>query len=62
MKVFYDREGYDWLEGDIAKYGVGFIWKRKLQHFKDIFKFKSEKPVMRQRQTSQRNDSITIKP
>lgn len=42
LKVFYEREAYDWLEGQQGEFGVGFMWRRKLQHFKDIFKFKSQ--------------------
>lgn len=40
LQIFYNRDSYDWLEGDIGKYGVGFIWRRKLSHFKDLFRFK----------------------
>ena len=43
IKLFYDRDSYDWLEGEIGEYGVGFLWRRKLQHFKDIFRFKADK-------------------
>ena len=39
VKLFYDNNAYDWLEGNTSEYGVGFIWRRSLQHFKDIFKF-----------------------
>ena len=47
VKLFYDRDSYDWLEGEIGEYGAGFLWKRKLQHFTDIFSFKSDRmPTM----------------
>lgn len=39
LNLFYNRDSYDWLEGNIGEYGGGFIWRRKLQHFKDIFRF-----------------------
>ena len=42
VKLFYDNNVYDWLEGNTSEYGVGFIWRRTLQHFKDIFKFNSK--------------------
>lgn len=42
LKLFYDRDSYDWLEGEIGEYGGGFLWRRKLQHFKDIFRFKAD--------------------
>ena len=53
LKLFYDRDSYDWLEGEIGEYGGGFLWRRKLQHFKDIFRFKTDSqlpltPVRRQ--------------
>jgi hypothetical protein len=33
---------YDWLDGYTQKYGGGFIWRRTLQNFKDIFRFKDD--------------------
>ncbi len=41
LKVFYDNNAYDWLEGPTRDYGVGFTWRRTLQHFKDVFKFRN---------------------
>lgn len=41
VTLFYDNNAYDWLEGNTQEYGVGFIWRRSLQHFKDIFRFKN---------------------
>lgn len=43
VKLFYNRNSYDWLEGNVGEYGGGFIWRRKLQHFRDILRFKSDK-------------------
>lgn len=51
LKFYYEREAYDWLEGNQGEFGVGFIWRRKLQHFKDIFRFKSSKEPTPQRDT-----------
>lgn len=46
LRLFYDNNKYDWLEGPLGQYGVGFMWKRKLRHFKDIFSFgKKEETV-----------------
>lgn len=42
IRAFYNNNTYDWLEGLVGEYGVGFMWRRKLQHFKDIFRFKTE--------------------
>ena len=47
VKLFYDNNAYDWLEGTTREFGVGFIWRRNLQHFRDIIKFKKDKdPVL----------------
>jgi hypothetical protein len=43
LKLFFDNNSYDWLEGYTQQYGGGFIWRRTLQHFKDIFRLKSDK-------------------
>lgn len=43
IRAFYNNNTYDWLEGLIGEYGIGFKWQRKLQHFKDIFRFKTDK-------------------
>lgn len=46
LKLFYNRDSYDWLEGNIGEYGGGFIWRRKLQRFKDIFRFKENRTTI----------------
>ena len=46
MQLFYNRDSYDWLEGDMGKYGVGFIWRRKLRRFRDIFRLKVPEDVV----------------
>ena len=43
LRAFYDNSTYDWLEGRIGEYGIGFMWRRKLLHFRDIFRFGKEK-------------------
>ncbi|TXJ58910.1 hypothetical protein ETF27_10040 [Prevotella brunnea] len=43
IKLYYEREAYDWLEGEQSEFGVGFLWRRKLSHFKDIFRFRKNK-------------------
>ncbi|MBP5339438.1 MAG: translocation/assembly module TamB domain-containing protein [Prevotella sp.] len=37
VKLFYNQNAYDWLEGYTGEYGGGFIWKRKMDSFWDIF-------------------------
>ena len=56
LKLFYERESYDWLEGELSEFGAGFLWRRKLDHFKDIFNFKTKKPTMMR--PIQRRDSL----
>ena len=43
LKLFYDRDSYDWLEGYVEQFGGGFLWRKKLQHFKDLFRFHKSK-------------------
>ncbi len=43
VKLFYNQNSYDWLDGYTSEYGGGFIWKRRLSSFWDIFRLK-EKP------------------
>lgn len=57
LKLFYERDAYDWLEGSLSEFGAGFMWRRKLDHLKDIVKFKTQKPVMMP-PVGQRRDSL----
>ena len=36
VKLFYNQNAYDWLDGYTGEYGAGFIWKRKLDRFWDF--------------------------
>lgn len=45
VTLFYENNCYDWLDGYTQKYGGGFTWRRKLQRFWDIFRFKDPQPV-----------------
>lgn len=38
VKLFYNQNAYDWLEGYTGEYGGGFVWRRKLDKFMDIFR------------------------
>lgn len=58
LNLFYARDEYDWLEGNVSKFGGGFIWKRKLDSLKDIFRFGSDSPQM----PPSPNDSTLIQP
>jgi hypothetical protein len=37
LKLFYKQNVYDWLEGYTSEYGAGFIWKKKMDHWWDMF-------------------------
>ena len=41
VKLFFENNAYDWLDGYTQEYGGGFIWRRSLDHFWDIFKLKN---------------------
>ena len=57
LKLFYERDSYDWLEGYVGKYGGGFMWRRKLQRLTDIFRFKSKS----NQEIKTPKDSVTVK-
>ena len=37
LNLFYVRDSYDWLEGNVSKFGGGFLWKRKFSSLSDLF-------------------------
>ena len=51
VTLFYQNNVYDWLDGYTQKYGGGFTWRRSLQTFWDIFRFKSTTPRLPNPQT-----------
>lgn len=64
VTLFYENNVYDWLDGYTQKYGAGFIWRRSLQHFKDIFNLRAEKtqqllPAVRR--DTLRQDTVVIR-
>ena len=44
VKLYYQQNVYDWLEGYTGMYGGGFVWRKKMDSFWDMFKFKSTPP------------------
>ncbi len=62
VKLFFNNNSYDWLEGYTQEYGGGFIWRRTIQHFKDIFRLKDDTNRLSVRQADStrvvRTDSI----
>ena len=59
LKLFYDNNSYDWLEGNTQEFGVGFTWRKTAQHFKDFFRFGKEKQVV---PAPLKNDSSSTSP
>ena len=63
VKLFYNQNVYDWLEGNTAEYGAGYIYKRKLTKLSDIFRIWGKDtqttllPVRTNMQRPQQNDS-----
>jgi len=64
LKLFYNQNVYDWLEGYTGEYGAGYIWRRKLGTLWDIFRPSADqndlRRVTRERQ-QQRTDSTQVK-
>jgi hypothetical protein len=58
VKLFYDQNSYDWLEGYTSKYGGGYIWKKKLQKLGELIKPTSTTTPVPRSSSRQRNDSI----
>ena len=61
LKIFYNQNVYDWLEGYTGQYGVGFVWRRKLNSLADILTLwkKEPQPMMSPRtSTGQPRDSV----
>ena len=63
LKLFYDRDNYDWLEGYVEQFGGGFMWRRKLQHLGDIFHPKRSRlvlpPILQDTTSLKRTDANT---
>jgi hypothetical protein len=49
VKVFFQQNVYDWLEGYTSMYGAGFVWRRTVSSFSDLIHFRSGRTKMPQR-------------
>ncbi len=54
VKLFYNQNVYDWLEGYTGQYGGGYMWKKKMDTLWEIFK-PNQRPATNLRPTSQRS-------
>jgi hypothetical protein len=55
--MFYKRSVYDYLEGYLSQYGAGYMWKKKSQTFKGIFKKEPKMEFRRMTQPARRDSS-----
>ncbi len=58
ITLYYQNNAYDWLDGYTQIYGAGFTWRRSLQHFSDIFRFKDPKVQRPQKTQTAPADSL----
>ena len=63
LKVFYQQNVYDWLDGYTGLYGAGYVWRKKMDSLLDIFKMFSKdsqpQPMMMRPQPTAPRDSLT---
>ena len=38
LRLFYTRDTHDILEDDVSEYGGGFVWRKKMNSFSELFK------------------------
>lgn len=58
LNLYYDNNSYDWLDGTTREFGGGFIWRRSVSTFKELFNMKELVNFGKENQPS---DTITIK-
>lgn len=64
LNLFYNRSVYDFLEGYVGQYGGGFMWKKKVNSLKDIFRSSQPDaalPPMPAIQTTAKPENDTIR-
>jgi hypothetical protein len=63
LNLFYQRDSYDWLEGNVSRFGGGFTWKKKLDSLGDLFRAlpKREGSITTVGSDSAKNSLKTIK-
>ena len=58
LRLFYTRDTHDILEDDVSEYGGGFVWRKKMNSFSELFK--STKSTEKKEQ-EQRKAALTAK-
>lgn len=61
ITLYYQNNAYDWLDGYMQKYGGGFTWRRSLQSFWDIFRFKERTQALPTAPSPQNTPTDSIK-
>ncbi len=55
VRLFYNKNADDLLEGEITEYGAGFVWRKKMASLRELFDFRTKKRKQRDKAA---NDSI----
>ena len=55
VRLFYNKNANDLLEGEITEYGAGFVWRKKMASLRELFDLRSKK---RKQREEAENDSI----
>ena len=63
VKLYYQQNVYDWLDGYTGVYGGGFVWRKKMDSLLDVFKWRSASaPALSPRQPGPGNASSPTAP
>ena len=46
LKIFYKQNSYDWLEGYTSEYGAGFVWRKKFDSWRNLFRSTTPQSTM----------------
>lgn len=57
VRLFYNKDANDLLEGDITEYGAGFVWRKKMDSLWELFDFRLNK---RKKSAEVVNDSTEV--
>lgn len=49
VRLFYNKNANDLLEGEITEYGAGFVWRKKMASLSELFDLRSKKRKQRER-------------
>ena len=60
VSLFFQNNSYDWLDGYTQKYGGGFIWRRTMDRFLDIFRLKETTTMMPMRTMNMQQTQRTL--